>query len=251
MLVLSILFFVTATLYSSVGFGGGSTYLALLLLWGVPYYIFPAIALLCNIFVVSGNCYNYIRAGNLNIKLLLPYLIGSVPLALIGGSMKIDKDLFEILLFLVLSTAGILLLFKFKTYDDTKTNYKKIPFIISLFIGSLLGFISGVVGIGGGIFLSPILFLLRAGKPQHIVTTASIFILINSISGIIGQLTKNAVFSEISNYWMLLLTVIIGGQLGNFLNLKIFSTKILALLTAVLVIFVSIRIGFKLPMFSF
>ena len=251
MLVLSILFFVTATLYSSVGFGGGSTYLALLLLWGVPYYIFPSIALLCNIFVVSGNCYNYIRAGNLNLKLLLPYLIVSVPLAFIGGSLQVDKDLFEILLFLVLSIAGILLLFKFKSYDDNKSDYKKIPFIVSLFIGSLLGFISGIVGIGGGIFLSPILFLLRAGKPQHIVTTTSIFILINSFSGIIGQLTKNAVFNEISNYWVLLLAVIIGGQLGNFLNLKVFSTKILALLTAVLVIFVAIRIGLKLPMFSF
>jgi len=251
MLVLSILFFVTATLYSSVGFGGGSTYLALLLIWGVPYHIFPAIALLCNIFVVSGNCYNYIRAGNLNLKLLAPYLLGSVPLAFIGGSLQIDKNLFEILLFLVLSSAGILLLFKFKSYDDIDSNYKKIPFIISLFIGSLLGFISGIVGIGGGIFLSPILFLLRVGKPQHIVTTASIFILINSFSGIIGQLTKNAVFNEISNYWLLLLAVIIGGQLGNFLNLKLFSTKILALLTAVLVIFVAIRMGLKLPMFSF
>ena len=221
------------------------------MLWGVPYYIFPSIALLCNIFVVSGNCYNYIRAGNLNLKLLLPYLIGSVPLAFIGGSLQVDKDLFEILLFLVLSIAGILLLFKFKSYDDNKSDYKKIPFIVSLFIGSLLGFISGIVGIGGGIFLSPILFLLRAGKPQHIVTTASIFILINSLSGIVGQLTKNAVFNEISNYWVLLLAVIIGGQLGNFLNLKVFSTKILALLTAVLVIFVAIRIGLKLPMFSF
>ena len=251
MLILSILFFVTATLYSSVGFGGGSTYLALLLLWGIPYYIFPAIALLCNIFVVSGNCFNYIRAGNLNLKLLVPYLVGSVPLAFIGGSLQIDKDLFEILLFLVLSVAGILLLFKFKSYDDIESDYKKIPFIISLFIGSLLGFISGIVGLGGGIFLSPILFLLRAGKPQHIVTTASVFILINSVSGIIGQLTKNAVFNEISNYWVLLLAVIIGGQLGNFLNLKVFSTKILALLTAVLVIFVAIRIGLKLPMFSF
>jgi len=246
MLVLSILFFVTATLYSSVGFGGGSTYLALLLLWGVPYQILPAIALLCNIFVVSGNCYNYIRAGNLNLKLLTPYLIGSIPLAFIGGSLQIDKNLFEILLFFVLSTAGILLLLKFKSYNDTEGNYKKIPFIISLSIGSLLGFISGIVGIGGGIFLSPILFLLRAGKPQHIVATASIFILINSLSGIIGQLTKNAVFNEISNYWLLLLAVIIGGQLGNFLNLKVFSTKILALLTAVLVIFVSIRMGLKI-----
>ena len=251
MLVLSILFFVTATLYSSVGFGGGSTYLALLLIWGAPYHIFPAIALLCNIFVVSGNCYNYIRAGNLNLKLLVPYLVGSVPLAFIGGSLQIDKNLFEILLFLILSSAGILLLFKFKSYDDIDSNYKKIPFIISLFIGSLLGFISGIVGIGGGIFLSPILFLLRAGKPQHIVTTASIFILINSLSGIVGQLTKNTVFNEISNYWVLLLVVIIGGQLGNFLNLKVFSTKILALLTAALVIFVAIRIGLKLLMFSF
>ena len=250
MLVLSILFFVTATLYSSVGFGGGSTYLALLLIWSVPYYIFPAIALLCNIFVVSGNCYNYIRAGNLNLKLLIPYIIGSVPFAFIGGSLQIDKDLFEILLFLVLSIAGILLLFKFRSYEDIESDYKKIPFIISLFIGSLLGFISGIVGIGGGIFLSPILFLLRVGKPQHIVTTTSIFILINSVSGIIGQLTKNAVFNEISNYWVLLLAVIIGGQLGNFLNLKLFSTKILALLTAVLVIFVAIRMGLKLATFE-
>ena len=246
MLVLSILFFVTATLYSSVGFGGGSTYLALLLLWGVTYYIFPAIALPCNIFVVSGNCFNYIRAGNLNLKLLIPYIIGSVPLAFLGGSLQIDKDLFEILLFLVLSSAGFLLLFKFKSYDDIDSSYKKIPFIVSLFIGSLLGFVSGIVGLGGGIFLSPILFLLRAGKPQHIVTTASVFILVNSISGVIGQLTKNSVFNEITNYWVLILAVIIGGQLGNFLNLKVFSTKILALLTAVLVIFVAIRMGLKL-----
>jgi len=249
MIILSILFIVTATLYSSVGFGGGSTYLALLLIWGLPYHIFPAIALLCNIFVVSGNCYNYARAGNLNLKLLLPYIIGSVPLAFIGGSMQIDKNLFEILLFLVLSIAGVLLLFKFKSYDDDEDNYKKIPFIISLFIGSFLGFISGVVGIGGGIFLSPILFLLRAGKPKHIVTTASIFILINSLSALMGQLTKNAVFNEISNYWILLLAVIIGGQLGNFLNLKVFSTKILALVTGILVIFVAIRMGIKLFMF--
>ena len=246
MLILSILFFITATLYSSVGFGGGSTYLALLLIWGIPYHIFPVIALLCNVFVVSGNCYNYIRAGNLNLKLLLPYLIGSVPLAFIGGSLQIDKNLFEILLFLVLSSAGILLLFKFKSYDDIESNYKKIPLIISVFIGSLLGFISGIVGIGGGIFLSPILFILRAGRPKNIVTTASIFILINSLSGIMGQLTKNAVFNEISNYWVLLLAVIIGGQLGNFLNLKIFPTKILALVTAVLVIFVACRMGIKL-----
>lgn len=244
--LLAILFLVTAILYSSVGFGGGSTYLALLLIWGVPYFIFPVIALSCNIIVVSGNCFNYIRAGNLNLRLLIPYLIGSIPLAYIGGSLPIEKRLFEILLFLVLAAAGILLLFNFKSYDDREESYRKVSTLVSILIGAAIGFISGVVGIGGGIFLSPILFLIRAGRPKHIVTTASLFILINSIFGIIGQLTKNMVLVEVLNYWYLLAAVLIGGQVGNFLNLKIFPTRILALVTAFLVLFVAIRMGFRI-----
>ena len=113
MVLLAILFLVTAVLYSSVGFGGGSTYLALLLIWEVPYFVFPVIALFCNIIVVSGNCFNYIKAGNLNIKFLTPYLFGSIPLAFIGGSLEIDKNLFEIFLFVVLGIAGTLLLINF------------------------------------------------------------------------------------------------------------------------------------------
>ena len=244
--LLAILFLVTAILYSSVGFGGGSTYLALLLIWGVPYFIFPVIALLCNIIVVSGNCFNYIRTGNLNLRLLIPYLIGSIPLAYIGGSLPIEKRLFEILLFLVLSAAGTLLLFNFKSYDDREESYRKVSTLVSILIGAALGFISGIVGIGGGIFLSPILFLIRAGRPKHIVTTASLFILINSIFGIIGQLSKNMVLAEVLNYWYLLAAVLIGGQVGNFLNLKIFPTRILALITAFLVLFVAIRMGFRI-----
>ena len=198
------------------------------------------------IFVVSGNSFNYIKAGNLNLKLLIPYLIGSVPLAYIGGSLPVDKNLFEIFLFLVLAFAGTMLLINFKSYEDEDATYKDIPMIISILIGGILGFVSGVVGIGGGIFLSPILFLIKAGKPKHIVTAASLFILINSISGVIGQLTKNIVLIEVSNYWYLFLTVMIGGHIGNFLNLKIFPTRILALVTAALVLFVAIRIGVKL-----
>tara|TARA_B100001123_G_C15323434_1_gene1028678 strand:- start:2980 stop:3720 length:741 start_codon:yes stop_codon:yes gene_type:complete len=244
-MLLAILFLVTAALYSSVGFGGGSTYLALLLIWEVPYFIFPVIALSCNIIVVSGNCFNYIRAGNLNLNLLFPYLIGSIPLAYIGGAFPIEKQLFEILLFFVLTIAGISLLFNFKSYGDDEKTYKKIPMPISILIGGMLGFISGVVGIGGGIFLSPILFLIRASKPKYIVTAASLFILINSISGIIGQLTKNKVLFELSNYWYLLILVFLGGQIGNFLNLKIFPTKFLALITALLVLFVAFKTGFR------
>ena len=98
MIILSIFFFITAILYSSVGFGGGSTYLALLLIWNIPYFIFPVIALFCNIIVVTGNSINYILAGNHNIKVLIPFLIGSIPLAFIGGTLIIDKEIFEILL---------------------------------------------------------------------------------------------------------------------------------------------------------
>ena len=248
MIILSILFFVTAILYASVGFGGGSTYLALLLLWGVPYFIFPVIALSCNIIVVSGNCFNYIKAGNLNLKLLIPYLIGSIPLAFIGGSLPVEKAFFEILLFVVLTVAGILLLFKFKSYDNKIEIFRKIPIIVSILIGGILGFVSGIAGVGGGIFLSPILFLLKVGKPKHIVTAASLFILINSLSGIIGQLTKTTVLSEIQNYWFLFLAVLIGGQIGNFLNLKIFPTRLLALVTAGLVLFVAARMAYKIFM---
>ena len=167
-------------------------------------------------------------------------------MAFFGGSLQIDKNLFEIFLFIVLMLAGTLLFINFKSYDDNETIYRNVPIFISILIGAILGFASGVVGVGGGIFLSPILFLIKAAKPKHIVTAASLFIFINSISGVIGQLTKNIVLSDISNYWYLFLVVIIGGHIGNYLNLKIFPTRLLALITSVLVLFVAIRIGAKL-----
>ena len=246
MIILSILFLITAILYSSVGFGGGSTYLALLLIWDIPYYIFPILALICNVIVVSGNSFNYIRAGNHNFRLLIPFLIGSIPFAFIGGTLKIEKEFFELILFLVLLIAGILLLINNKSYGNKKIFIKKIHFFVSLIIGSILGLISGLVGIGGGIFLSPILFLLKAEKPKNIVTAASLFILINSIFGIFGQFTKENVFNEIVYYWPLFLNVFLGGLFGNYLNLKIFSARSLALLTSILVIFVAFRMAYKI-----
>ena len=139
MIILSVLFFITAILYSSVGFGGGSTYLALLLIWDIPYYIFPVIALFCNIIVVTGNSINYIRAGNHNLKLLIPFLMGSIPFAFFGGTLSINKDIFEILLFFVLSTAGLLLLINNKAYEDKDIIVKELSYFISIFIGSALG----------------------------------------------------------------------------------------------------------------
>jgi len=246
MIILSILFFVTALIYSSVGFGGGSTYLAILLIWGVPYTIFPVIALVCNIIVVSGNSINFIRSKNINFNLLFPYLIGSIPFAFIGGSITIEKSLFEILLFCVLLVAGIFLLIESKSFNKEQIKINKIPRLISISIGSIIGFMSGLVGIGGGIFLSPLLFLMKAGYPRHITSSASLFILINSIFGIAGQLTKDQVLDQVITYWPLFLSVLIGGQIGSLLNIKFLSNKILALLTSFLVIFVAIRMGIKL-----
>ena len=246
MIILSTFFFITAILYSSVGFGGGSTYLALMLIWDIPYYIFPIIALLCNIIVVSGNSINYVRSGNFSFNLLSSYLIGSIPFVFFGASIQIGKDLFEILLFVILCIAGILLFIESKSFKSNEIKINNIPKILSIIIGSIVGFISGLVGIGGGIFLSPILFLMKAGQPKQIAASASLFILINSIFGVAGQLTKDIVFNEFLNFWPLFLSVLLGGQIGNFLNIKFLSNKTLALITSLLVIFVAARMGFRL-----
>jgi len=246
MIILTIFFFITAIFYSSIGFGGGSTYLALMLIWDIPFYIFPIIALICNIIVVTGNSINFLRTKNINLNLLTPYLIGSVPFAFFGASISINKGLFEILLFLILLIAGIFLLLESKSFNKDQIVIRQVSKVISVLIGSIIGFISGLVGIGGGIFLSPILFLLKAGYPKHITSTASIFILINSVFGVAGQLTKDIVLNEFLNYWPLFIAVLIGGQIGSFLNIKFLSNKVLTVMTSFLVIFVAIRMGFRL-----
>ena len=246
MIILTLFFFITAILYSSIGFGGGSTYLALMLIWDVPYYIFPLIALICNIIVVTGNSINFIISKNINLSLITPFLIGSIPFAFIGGSISIEKKLFEVLLFLTLLTAGFLLLIESKSVKKNEITIKPISKFISIIIGSIIGFFSGLIGIGGGIFLSPILFLLKSGYPKHITSSASLFILINSVFGVAGQLTKNIVFDEFLKYWPLFIFVLLGGQIGSFLNIKLLSNKILGLMTSFLVIFVAIRMGIKL-----
>ena len=142
--------------------------------------------------------------------------------------------------------AGIFLLIESQSFNKEQIKINQIPKLLSISIGSIIGFMSGLVGIGGGIFLSPILFLMKAGYPVHITSSASLFILINSIFGIAGQLTKDQALDQVINYWPLFLTVLIGGQIGSLLNIKFFSNKILALLTSFLVIFVAIRMGIKL-----
>ena len=244
--MLSIIFFLVAAIYASVGFAGGTSYLALLTIYDVEYLLIPIIALTCNIIVASGNCFNYIRAGNLDIKFLTPYFLGSIPLAYIGGKFQITEDFFQILLFFCLSISSVLLLIQTRQYKLANQIIKKIPFFIAVLIGAIIGLVSGIVGIGGGIILSPILFNLKAAQPNKIVMAASLFILINSIAGFLGQIQKFNNISYLQPYLYLPLAVLLGGQLGNFLNIKILKSHILALLTSLLVLIVAIRLGLKI-----
>jgi len=244
--MLSIIFFFVAAIYASVGFAGGTSYLALLTIYDVEYLLIPIIALACNIIVASGNCFNYIRAGNLDIKFLTPYFLGSIPLAYIGGKFQITKDFFQILLFFCLTISSLLLLIQARQYKLTNQIIKKIPFFVAVLIGAIIGLVSGIVGIGGGIILSPILFNLKAAQPNKIVMAASLFILINSIAGFLGQIQKFNNISQLQPYLYLPLAVLLGGQLGNFLNIKILKSHILALLTSLLVLIVAVRLGLKI-----
>jgi len=236
------LFLITALLYSMVGFGGGSTYLALLALFGVSYTYIPSTALICNIIVVSGGCYFFIKEKHFKLKYVLPFLITSMPLAYLGGSLEINKNTFFLLLALSLLIASARMFLsdnKFKREQNVST---KAIWGFGLPIGALLGFLSGVTGIGGGIFLAPVLYLLGWTKAKTVAASASFFILVNSLAGLSGQFYKNSFTIDWELILPLAIAVFIGGQIGSRLSAKNLSLTLLKRLTASLVLFVSLRI---------
>lgn len=245
-LELAPLFFAIATIYSMVGFGGGSSYIALLMLFNYSHTLSPILALLCNIIVVSGGAYHFFKNKNISLELTWPFLVTSIPFAYLGGLLPISKLHFQTILAICLLVAGfkILLVKKEKTSLDTRVlNPNK---FLALSIGGLLGFISGMVGIGGGIFLAPILYLLKWGKPKQIAATSCLFIFINSLSGIFGQVQKLGNGANLLNYWPLFIAVFLGGQIGSRLvNLKISQDKI-EKFTSLLILFVSGRLFLNL-----
>ena len=245
-ITLAILFFITALLYASVGFGGGSTYTALLVLFGANYLIIPIVSLACNIIVVSGNSWRYSRAGLIAPARIWPFLVLSVPLAWIGGRLPIQETYFIGLLSSSLFFAGISLLLKRSPNDGVNPNANSLP--VNAIIGGGLGLLSGIVGIGGGIFLAPILLHSKWGKPKEIAALCSLFILVNSVAGLAGQLMKLDDFELLAMtkpYWLLAPMVLIGGFAGNKLSLKVFSENTVRKMTAFLVLFVALRLLWK------
>lgn len=243
MIALSLSFFVTAVLYASVGFGGGSTYNALLVLSEVDYRILPSIALFCNIIVVSGGTWRFAKKGHIKFKRILPWVVTSIPAAWIGGMVEISETVFVGLLGSVLFLSGLRMLWP--NGGDVGHSKMKISPLIAPVIGTVLGFVAGLVGVGGGIFLAPILHLLRWGNAKSIAGTCSIFIFLNSISGLVGQMMKAesaTLLSELSFYWMLFPAVFIGGQIGSYLGATRLQPKTVCRMTAVLILYVSVRL---------
>lgn len=236
--ILFISFFFVALIYSSVGFGGGSSYLALMAqpFFGLmPDTIRPA-ALLCNIVVVTGGTYVYYKEGKVKVGEIWPFIVASVPMAFIGGYWKLKDDTFFILLGFTLLIAAFFLWLKPKS-EAPQTN----PVSGQVLLGGGIGMLSGLVSIGGGIFLSPILHLLNWFDAKKISALASVFILVNSLGGLIGQATSGAHFN-----WPLILpllmAVLLGGQLGSRLGAKRFNAVYIRRITALLIFFAAINI---------
>ena len=239
------LFFLTATIYASVGFGGGSTYIALLALSGLDYRVLPVIALICNIIVVTGGSIRFQLRGLIPWSKIWPILLLSVPAAWMGGMIPVGKDHFLLLLGLSLTAAAILLFIPQSrpiNLDESQWNQS---FWFAPALGAGIGFLSGMVGIGGGIFLAPVLLLTKWSNSRRIAATASIFILVNSISGLIGQIMKSGISGSagfIGDYWPLFLAVLIGGQLGSYLASKTLPEIWIKRLTALLILYVALRL---------
>lgn len=247
LILLAALFFITALLYASVGFGGGSTYTALLIMSGTDYRLIPIIALSCNILVVSGNVVRYTRAGLIDWQRIWPLICLSIPAAWLGGRIVIAQDIFIGLLAIALFIAAIRLLTSQKTVA-AKIETQNTPKWINAVIGGAIGFYAGLVGIGGGIFLAPMLHALRWGRAQQISASCSLFILVNSIAGIGGQFTKLNSLSlthEAAAFWPLLPAVFIGGFIGNHLGVFKVSELWLKRLTGLLILIVAVRLSVK------
>lgn len=247
---LLIFFFAIAFVYASVGFGGGSSYLAVLALYALPFKELRLIALICNVIVVTGGTFVFIRNKQANLRKILPLVLLSVPLAYIGAILRISQVTFFILLGCSLTAAAVLLWIKTRHLNSCK-NETNTGYIKNGVLGGVIGFLSGMVGIGGGIFLSPVLNLMQWDTPKRIAATASVFILVNSLAGIAGQLTQLPADINTTRIFALSAAVLLGGQLGSRMGAARFSPLVIRRVTAILVFAAGINVLIKnLPLLN-
>lgn len=247
LLMLASGFFLIAALYSSVGFGGGSSYLALLALFIPDFLLIKTAALLCNLVVVAGGSYLFIKQGYFDRKKFIPLILCSVPAAFLGAMIKLTPASFFIGLGCVLAFSGALLLLQYflKRTSTNETADPRFWWPVPVLLGAGTGFLSGLVGIGGGIILSPILNLLKWDGAKKIAALASVFILVNSVAGLLGQAAGGNFKVDGRLIPVLLIAVFAGGQLGTRLSLKMIKPAAVRGLTGVLVLYIGIKLVLK------
>ena len=239
-----VFFLAIAFIYASVGFGGGSSYLAVLALYALPFKEMRLIALVCNIIVVTGGTIIFIKNKQVDWKKILPVALVSVPMAFWGATLKISQDTFFVVRGCSLIVAAILLWIKTKQ-ENLETIDRKNNFVRDGIIGGAIGFLSGMVGIGGGVFLSPLLNIMKWDTPKKIAATASVFILANSVAGIAGQLSTLPTDINYTRILLLCVAVFIGGQLGSRMGAVKFNQLVVKRVTAIVVLWAGIEVLIK------
>jgi len=240
---LAVLFCMVAFIYSSVGLGGGSSYTALMAIFGVSTLAIPMISLSLNLFVSSIGSFNFIRNKHAKLKLILPFLISSVPMAYVGGSLKLSKEIFYWVLLISLVFVAVRIYIWQNTAIKLNINQNGKIFI-SLIAGSILGLVAGIVGIGGGIYLVPLILILGLGTEKEAAAGGAIFIWLNSLSGLLSRFQHNTI--DLTNYIPLIVAVLAGGTLGSFMGSFKFSPttmeKMLGAVIIVAIIFLSRKV---------
>jgi uncharacterized membrane protein YfcA len=248
MFITGVIFAAVAVLYAAVGFGGGSSYTAILIETGMHWQLIPPLSLTCNLVVVSGGVYHFHKNGHLDIRFAMPFILASVPAAFLGGYLRIDEALFMLILGIALLIAGVLLLADRQLGRDAQ-KVKESSLSTRLLIGLALGGLAGVTGIGGGIYLAPILHIGRLAETRSIAALCSLFILLNSAAGLAGQLLKlGRTAEELLDASLLILpaAVFIGGQVGSFAGSRWLPAKPIRRLTGVVILLVAVRLLAKL-----
>ena len=242
MIYIALAFITVAFLYAAVGIGGGSTYTAVLIESGMAYNLVPPVSLLCTIVVVAGGVFHFTRAGYLNLSFAFPLVITSIPAAFLGGYIRIEESSFLITLGIALLIAGTLMILDRRWNSEIGVN-RLFGMPIRLVLGAVLG--AGITGIGGGIYLAPVLHLMNLANARTVAATCSFFILVNSIAGLSGQLIKldNQIGTLLNTSYLLLpLAVLSGGQFGSRLSATWLSASPIRRLTGLVILIISFRL---------
>lgn len=230
---------IVSFLYSSVGHGGASGYLALMALFSFAPESMKPTALLLNLFVSGISFYYYYKEGHFNKKLFMAFAISSIPLAFLGGRIEVDATLYKKILAILLIFAVLKVL---NVFGKERQSIKSVNIWQGLIVGGVIGFFSGLIGIGGGIILTPIILLLHWGKMKEAAAVSALFIWVNSASGLIGQISSGVVIEKVS--FVLVVIALIGGVLGGYYGSKKINNKNLQYMLAFVLMIASAKLFF-------